>query len=748
MTAADRDTAINLYDRLYARLTEQGQSPEVAVLAVVEDYLDGKPRQRDKKARLTSTDRNHAFWSSHVVHAMPLESWKSNTLTLALSRYFAQERTANTALLAELASSVPEAICTAVRYSGLVLRQHSPRRSELDQLAASSPDIAELCRVLDIFDLAYRQRLAAVEMGKRMLDELLPFDMLVYASLYAFEHLVLHLPQLGTHARTEETASAQEVWDAINDLLHWKLKTAPDWALAMTEDHIHSSVAMHLAPFLFPSQSGMAARHDLREAFERVLLDQVELNSFISRSADAFSYDDAIRFVRRGDHLEIEEVDPDRRAAWWRDGAKLERLHGYWFYRALDEFVASGMAEAPMGRLENQAANQLAYIQAIRTRLRLTEAYGLEEFVTAESGARVNLFQALLSLELTSAFFQRDFLLTYVGHLERSGHCLQALRLMALEGLAEGLQNRFPLTWSDRAAKIANIVGWTVTPESPKGNPRMAAAILDFWTIDWGAVGRRLRSGEALLQPELFERPFIKQGQILVQLPWVVGIQNNSTAAINNLRRLGARRAEAQAETRRIEERLGQLLAEKGFRVAANWHPPIEGTENAGEVDLICVRDGVVIVMEVKSSYLRRSQRDAWLHATTTLRKAGQQLRQKIVAVRTALECNSDLTERLGVTDSSELGPLIGWIVDTSIECDHERFDGFLKVSLEEVLIALRDDRHLLNDPSRILERAKLGGALEATQAASRAMLYPGGFEASGFVEVIENGRVWEEVCA
>ena len=40
MAAADRDTAINLYDRLYARLTEQGQSPEVAVLAVVEDYLD------------------------------------------------------------------------------------------------------------------------------------------------------------------------------------------------------------------------------------------------------------------------------------------------------------------------------------------------------------------------------------------------------------------------------------------------------------------------------------------------------------------------------------------------------------------------------------------------------------------------------------------------------------------------------------------------------------------------------------
>jgi hypothetical protein len=37
--------------------------------------------------------------------------------------------------------------------------------------------------------------------------------------------------------------------------------------------------------------------------------------------------------------------------------------------------------------------------------------------------------------------------------------------------------------------------------------------------------------------------------------------------------------------------------------------------------------------------------------------------------------------------------------IDTSIECDHQRFGGFLKVSLEELLIALRDNRHLLHDP-------------------------------------------------
>ena len=91
---------------------------------------------------------------------------------------------------------------------------------------------------------------------------------------------------------------------------------------------------------------------------------------------------------------------------------KLARLHGYWFYRALDEFVSSDMATQLIGRPENHEANRLAYIHAMRTQLRLTEVYGVDEMVITDSGARVNLFQALLSLELMSAFFQRDFLQT------------------------------------------------------------------------------------------------------------------------------------------------------------------------------------------------------------------------------------------------------------------------------------------------------------------------------------------------
>jgi hypothetical protein len=344
-----------------------------------------------------------------------------------------------------------------------------------------------------------------------------------------------------------------------------------------------------------------------------------------------------------------------------------------------------------------------------------------------------------------SAFFSLHFLAPFAVHLSETGNTVEALSRLAMDGLQNGGQNRLPLTWSDRAAKIANITGWTVSAEHPGGSARMAGAILDFWSNDWVALAARLRSGEPGLPPDLFERPVLKLGQILLQLPWVVATQNNCTAAINNLRRLGARRGEAAEETRRIEQRLGQRFAGRGFRVVSNWRPPIADADDAGEVDLICVRDGLVLVLEVKSTYLRRTQRDAWLHRTTTLRKAGLQLRRKIEAVRRALAGASDLLAQLGIDQGTGVSTIQGWIVDTSIECDHHRFCGFLKVSLEEILIALRDDRHLLNDPEGLLdgswaqpERHVPAGCLAGTT------LYPEGFSATRFVEVIEAQAVWD----
>ena len=76
---------------------------------------------------------------------------------------------------------------------------------------------------------------------------------------------------------------------------------------------------------------------------------------------------------------------------------------------------------------------------------------------------------------------------------------------------------------------------------------------------------------------------------------------------------------------------------------------------------------------------------------------------------------------------------------------DHQLFRGFLKVSLEEVLIALRDDRRLLNDPHRLFagNAALDQGAEEYAESGKDDTLYPDGFSARRLVEVIETAAVW-----
>jgi hypothetical protein len=77
-----------------------------------------------------------------------------------------------------------------------------------------------------------------------------------------------------------------------------------------------------------------------------------------------------------------------------------------------------------------------------------------------------------------------------------------------------------------------------------------------------------------------------------------------------------------------------------------------------------------------------------------------------------------------------------GWIVDTSIEHDYEFFSGYLKVSLEEMIVSLRDDSQLLFEIEHFAEDQEMQGDDEFT-------LYPDGFTAKKFLGVIEQQKIW-----
>jgi hypothetical protein len=127
------------------------------------------------------------------------------------------------------------------------------------------------------------------------------------------------------------------------------------------------------------------------------------------------------------------------------------------------------------------------------------------------------------------------------------------------------------------------------------------------------------------------------------------------------------------------------------------------------------------------------------------LHKAGQQLRRKAEAVSLAIASDPGFRTMLGWAEGLIPTQQHVWIADTCIECDHQRFGGFLKISVEELIIALRDDRHLLNDPGGLLAgNYGLDEAHEADASESDWSLYPDGFSAERFVEVVETEAVWD----
>ena len=174
------------------------------------------------------------------------------------------------------------------------------------------------------------------------------------------------------------------------------------------------------------------------------------------------------------------------------------------------------------------------------------------------------------------------------------------------------------------------------------------------------------------------------------------------------------------------------MLSKCGFAVEVGYQPDRIDQDDSGEVDLICHCNGVILLIEVKSGYIRSTRHEVWLHQTNTLRKAARQLKRKKPAVKDALARDEQLRTRLGCNDINAIEQFHAWIVDTSIELDQQLIDGFFVVSLEALQVILRDERHLLLPIDKLPE------------AAMNDKLFPDGFSPKRFIEVVETGEVWK----
>jgi len=560
------------------------------------------------------------------------------------------------------------------------------------------------------------------------------FELLSYSSLYAFKGFVEP-----SYSLDGELLSTSVKFNAMTKTLEWKLSISEPSSFKLTDINIAKSLKVHLSPVVFPSSEDSSVPDSLLHQFSELVQAQVELNEFLSRSVVPFCFDDEKHYFLNGSRLECKTLDDAGDKAWKLNGRKLTLLDGYWLNRGIAEFASLGIAEKQIGSKDNHQRNQIAYIKAFGSALQLNDIYGIGETVSTDSGMDVNILQALLSLELMIAFYSKDYVEVFYSEYENTGHWKSALGMLAMSGLLQksgkDFQNRFPLTWLNWKQKAKNIVGWTVSEAFPNGNLKAAEAILDFWSLDFKKWSIALKNNNTQNLPELTERPILKLGNYSIQLPWMMASQLTGVNVINNLRRFANSRSELKSETSRIEESLGESFKKRGFKVIASYIPL--NSDSAGEIDLICKLDEVVLVIEVKSTYRRNSIKEALQYKKNALRKAGLQIKRKTEAITHLLLTDDRFKSLLGITDASHC-KVIGWIADTSIEFDHEYFNGFLKVSIEEMHIALNDDAGLLMDIEEIGSLDENDGELTS--------LYQEGFSGESFVDVIEHSKIWKSV--
>ena len=526
------------------------------------------------------------------------------------------------------------------------------------------------------------------------------------------------------------TNSEANEWHVYSRIISNKLKTCNHSDFNLNETRLGQALKRHLSPIIFPSPAVTQECRNNLEAFT-VLIAATKERMDYEDSIDWFCYDPECRYQLKPGNPVIYNETENGHLAWQRTERKFLALWNYWMNRGIIEFIERGMADIQIGSKENHELNTEAYIKAIRSELHLKEIFGLDDEIALSEGLRAKLFQALLSIELHSVFYQSAYIKPFQNYYASCGIVAQALSQLAFRGLVEG-ENRFPMTWAEEEAKIRRTVGWTVCDEYPKGSSLAAKAILKFWTSDLKELSNSLKEQPKLPLPTLYERPFYKIGHYNFQFPWVVAQQNNLTAAVNNLRRIGPRRSGQISETRRIEMRLANLLSKFGFAVEVGYQPDCIDQDDSGEVDLICHCNGVILLIEVKSGYIRSTRHEVWLHQTNTLRKAARQLKRKKPAVKDALVRDEQLRTRLGCNDINAIEQFHAWIVDTSIELDQQLIDGFFVVSLEALQVILRDERHLLLPIDKLPE------------AAMNDKLFPDGFSPKRFIEVVETGEVWK----
>ena len=626
--------------------------PKKALEKIVEDllYKSSQPKYFDYKNKFDM------FWQSNFIKLLTVDEVRSENYILALSQYIRYTITDKNICINYLKLDI-QSFILAVRYSGIILNSEHDSWGILKEISQEF-DSEELCGFIQTvthLQLQYKHRLAVYEDIQNKLN-IGQITAMSFSSLYAYEYLVPNKDffQLPYQFDPEEKNSAEVVWRAFDEII----KTSRKNTKKLTEKSLALALKFKMIPFLLGE--GMTSELQLQyDLFKKLVAIKVELINYKRNVLESFSFDSTVKYILKNESLSY--LNQRNVKDNWLEKHSL--LLNYWLIVGSQRLFDSDYIYRILPTGDNLEANAIALSKAFGVKEQLKQIYGIEYLKV--DNVHLDLFDVMMTLSLSQAHYLKDHIHKFEQFLSDSNFNLEALSKLMMHGFIIG-ENRMPMTFALENDKSKKMSSW-ITEGSNNQKLKQMKKILKFWSFDLYDEND---------QSTYMQKPFYRIDDFIFQFPWLTAFQNLNTAMINYVRKLHKNRLELKSETDQIELNLAEKLDRIGFQVFCQYVPS-EG--NAGEIDLIAMYDNHVIVAEVKSTYIRSSIQEIYEYKKFVLNKASYQLDNKGAYIKRHFLSRhfEDINDVI----------IHSWIIDTTLEFDHEYFGNHLKVSLDEVII-------------------------------------------------------------
>lgn len=613
-------------------------------------YKSSQPKYFDYKNKFDM------FWQSNFIKLLTVDEVRSENYILALSQYIRYTITDKNICINYLKLDI-QSFILAVRYSGIILNSEHDSWGILKEISQEF-DSEELCGFIQTvthLQLQYKHRLAVYEDIQNKLN-IGQITAMSFSSLYAYEYLVPNKDffQLPYQFDPEEKNSAEVVWRAFDEII----KTSRKNTKKLTEKSLALALKFKMIPFLLGE--GMTSELQLQyDLFKKLVAIKVELINYKRNVLESFSFDSTVKYILKNESLSY--LNQRNVKDNWLEKHSL--LLNYWLIVGSQRLFDSDYIYRILPTGDNLEANAIALSKAFGVKEQLKQIYGIEYLKV--DNVHLDLFDVMMTLSLSQAHYLKDHIHKFEQFLSDSNFNLEALSKLMMHGFIIG-ENRMPMTFALENDKSKKMSSW-ITEGSNNQKLKQMKKILKFWSFDLYDEND---------QSTYMQKPFYRIDDFIFQFPWLTAFQNLNTAMINYVRKLHKNRLELKSETDQIELNLAEKLDRIGFQVFCQYVPS-EG--NAGEIDLIAMYDNHVIVAEVKSTYIRSSIQEIYEYKKFVLNKASYQLDNKVEYIKRHFLSRhfEDINDVI----------IHSWIIDTTLEFDHEYFGNHLKVSLDEVII-------------------------------------------------------------